>query len=204
MLISRQERARICSDTELGAGNVLERLTAYGRPLDEPVLWTDGGWRAPDGSRPEVLTLGQLNEAVETYAGWYAARGVRPRDPVAVHSYSSTEFAVNFLALTALGAVPSFVNGNLPPETAREYVRRQGAVGAFTDHEHHDVLSAAEGAEAGKGSASASPPPTSARSTASCSRPPIRTGTTPPILCSSRTPPEPPVCPREFRTRTGR
>ncbi|MGA5507456.1 class I adenylate-forming enzyme family protein [Streptomyces umbrinus] len=151
MLISRQERARICSDTELGAGNILERLTAYGRPLDEPVLWTDGGWRAPDGSRPEVLTLGQLNEAVETYAGWYAAQGVRPRDPVAVHSYSSTEFAVNFLALTALGAVPSFVNGNLPPETAREYVRRQGAVGAFTDREHHDVLSAAKGAEGVEG-----------------------------------------------------
>jgi acyl-coenzyme A synthetase/AMP-(fatty) acid ligase len=141
MLISRQERARICSDTELGAGNVLERLTAYGRPLDEPVLRTDGSWRAPDGSRPRLLTLGQLTEAVETYAGWYAARGVRPRDPVAVHSHSSTEFAVNFLALTSLGAIPSFVNGDLAPETAREYVRGQGAVGAFTDREHHAVLS---------------------------------------------------------------
>ena len=53
MLISRQERARICSDTELGAGNVLHRLKAYGRPLDEPVLRTDGTWQAPDGSRPE-------------------------------------------------------------------------------------------------------------------------------------------------------
>ncbi|WP_435280894.1 class I adenylate-forming enzyme family protein [Streptomyces koelreuteriae] len=141
MLISRQERARICSDTELGAGNILERLTAYGRPLDEPVLRTDGTWQAPDGSRPRVLTLGQLIEAAETYAGWYAARGVRPRDPVAVHSHSSTEFAVNFLALTSLGAIPSFVNGNLAPETAREYVRGQGAVGAFTDREHHAVLS---------------------------------------------------------------
>ncbi|MFE9647982.1 class I adenylate-forming enzyme family protein [Streptomyces sp. NPDC006365] len=141
MLISRQERARICSDTELGAGNVLERLKAYGRPLDEPVLRTDGSWQAPDGCRPEVLTLGQLHEVVETYAGWYAGRGVRPRDPVAVHSHSSAEFAVNFLALTALGAIPSFVNGNLAPEIAREYVRRQGAVGAFTDREHHEVLS---------------------------------------------------------------
>ncbi|MEV0639483.1 class I adenylate-forming enzyme family protein [Streptomyces sp. NPDC050619] len=141
MLISRQERARICSDTELGAGNVLHRLKEYGRPLDEPVLRTGGDWQAPDGSRPQVLTLGQLCEAVETYGGWYAGQGVKPRDPVAVHSHSSTEFAVNFLALTALGAVPSFVNGNLAPEIAREYVRRQGAVGAFTDPEHHEVLS---------------------------------------------------------------
>ncbi|SER66885.1 Acyl-CoA synthetase (AMP-forming)/AMP-acid ligase II [Streptomyces sp. yr375] len=140
MLISRQERARICSDTELGAGNVLERLKAYGRPLDEPVLRTDGGWRAPDGSHPDVLTLGELYEAVETYAGWYAAQGVRPRDPVAVHSFSSTEFAVNFLALTSLGAIPSFVNGNLAPETAAAYIHRQGAVGAFTDQAHRPVL----------------------------------------------------------------
>ncbi|WP_329214170.1 long-chain fatty acid--CoA ligase [Streptomyces sp. NBC_01485] len=140
MLISRQERARICSDTELGAGNVLERLKAYGRPLDEPVLRTDGGWRAPDGSHPETLTLGELYEAVETYAGWYAAQGVRPRDPVAVHSFCSTEFAVNFLALTSLGAIPSFVNGNLAPDTAGAYIRRQGAVGAFTDQAHREVL----------------------------------------------------------------
>ncbi|WP_327696017.1 class I adenylate-forming enzyme family protein [Streptomyces sp. NBC_00459] len=140
MLISRQERARICSDTELGAGNILARLAAYDRPRDEVVLRMDGNWRAPDGSCPAHLTLGELREVVETYAGWYAAQGVRPRDPVALHSYSSAEFAVNFLALTSLGAIPSFVNGNLPPDIAREYVRRQGAVGAFTDREHHAVL----------------------------------------------------------------
>src|SRR6476660_7806707 len=120
MLITRHERARICADTELGAGNVLHRLKAYDRQLDEPVLWTDGTWQAPDGSHPEVLTLGRLCEAVETYAGWYAAHGVKPRDPVAVHSFSSAENAVNYLALTSLGAIPSLVNGNLAPEIARE------------------------------------------------------------------------------------
>ncbi|WP_405818869.1 acyl--CoA ligase [Streptomyces sp. NBC_01390] len=154
MLISRQERARICSDTELGAGNILARLAAYDRPRDEVVLRTDGNWRAPDGSYPTHLTLGELQEAVETYAGWYVAQGVRPRDPVALHSHSSAEFAVNFLALTSLGAIPSFVNGNLPPDIAREYVRRQGAVGAFTDPEHHDVLaqqSVAESASSAPG-----------------------------------------------------
>ncbi|MFF9039279.1 AMP-binding protein [Streptomyces sp. NPDC014892] len=149
MLISRQERARICSDTELGAGNVLRRLRAYERTLDETVLHTDRTWRAPDGSRPEVLTLGQLYEAVEVYAGWYAAHGVRPRDPVAIHSSSATEFAVNFLALTSIGAVPSFVNGNLSPEIAREYVRRQGAVGAFTDEAHREVLTGGADGEGG-------------------------------------------------------
>jgi len=139
-MISKQERTQIGTDTEIGAGNVLHRLRAYGRPVDEPVVWTDGTWQAPDGTRPETLTLAQLHDYVETYAGWYHRQGVRPRDPVAVQTASTTEFAINFLSLTALGAIPSFVNARLRPEIAREYVRRQGAVGAITDAERHPVF----------------------------------------------------------------
>ncbi|MFE2179845.1 class I adenylate-forming enzyme family protein [Streptomyces sp. NPDC059455] len=149
-MITKQERARISEDAALGAGNVIHRLKAYGRSLDEQVLWTDATWQAPDGGHPEVLTLGELHEAVEIYASWYHAQGVGPRDPVAIQTWSSTEFAVNFLALTSLGAIPSFVNGNLRPEIAREYVRRQGAVGAITDQAHHEVL-ARDRAELGLG-----------------------------------------------------
>ena len=139
-MISKAERAQIADDESQGAGNVIHRLKAYGRSMDEEVLWTDETWQAPDGRYPAVLTLGQLHDVVQTYASWYHARGVRPRDPVAIHTYSSTEFAINFLALTSLGAIPSFVNGNLRPEIAREYVRRQGAVGALTDEAHHATL----------------------------------------------------------------
>jgi len=148
-MISKSERAQINSDEALGAGNVIHRLTAYGRSMDDEVLWTDGSWPAPDGTRPEVLTLGQLHEHVETYASWFHAQGVGPKDPVAIHTYSSTEFAINYLALTSLGAIPSLVNGNLRPEIAREYVRRQGAVGAVTDEAHFSAL--ADGAELGLG-----------------------------------------------------
>jgi acyl-coenzyme A synthetase/AMP-(fatty) acid ligase len=139
-VITKEDRVQIIRDGSLGAGNVIHRLKAYGRPLDEPALWTDSTWLAPDGTHPTSLTLGQLHDVVERYAGWYHAQGVRPRDPVAIHTYSSTEFAINFLALTSLGAIPSFVNGNLRPEIAREYVRRQGAVGAVTDPAHRKVL----------------------------------------------------------------
>lgn len=139
-MITKQERATIGADSELGAGNVLHRLRAYGRPEDEQVLWTDQTWQAPDGTTPAVLTLGDLHRITETYAGYYHSRGVRARDVVAVQTRSSTEFAVNFLALTALGAIPSFVNARLRPEIAREYVRRQGAVGALTDADRAGVL----------------------------------------------------------------
>jgi len=143
-VISKEERARIAADTELGAGNVLHRIKEYGRPLDEPVLWTDGTWQAPDGSRPSVLTLGQLYEIVETYAGFYASKGIKPRDVVGVLTASSTEFAINFMAVNSLGAIPSFANAKLRPEIAREYIRRQGASGAVTDAERHETLASSE------------------------------------------------------------
>jgi acyl-CoA synthetase (AMP-forming)/AMP-acid ligase II len=139
--MTKEERAQIIRDDALGAGNVIHRLKAYGRPLDEHGA-VDRRHLAGPGRHPsQLLTLGELHEIVEQYAGWYHAQGVRPRDPVAIHTYSSTEFAINFLALTSLGAIPSFVNGNLRPEIAREYVRRQGAVGAITDVAHDKVLS---------------------------------------------------------------
>ncbi|MEK8174119.1 beta-ketoacyl synthase N-terminal-like domain-containing protein [Streptomyces sp. M19] len=74
-MIAKDERALIIEDAALGAGNVIHRLKAYGRPMDERVLWTDGTWQAPDGDVPTVLTLGELHEIVEIYAGWYHARG---------------------------------------------------------------------------------------------------------------------------------
>lgn len=143
-MISKEERARIAADTELGAGNVLHRIKEYGRPLDEPVLWTDGTWQAPDGSRPSVLTLDQLYQIVETYAGFYASKGIKPRDVVGVLTASSTEFAINFMAVNSLGAIPSFANAKLRPEIAREYIRRQGASGAVTDAERRETLAAGE------------------------------------------------------------
>lgn len=143
-MISKEERARINADTELGAGNVLHRIVSYGRPLDEQVLWTDRTWRAPDGSHPEVLTLGELYRTVQTYAGFYHSRGIRPRDVVGVLTASSTEFAINFLSLSSLGAIPSFTNARLRPEIAKEYIRRQGAFGAITDFERHSVLADSE------------------------------------------------------------
>ncbi|MBV8932864.1 MAG: acyl--CoA ligase [Kutzneria sp.] len=146
-MITKQERARINADTELGAGNVLHRIRSYGRPLDQEVLWTDRTWRAPDGEHPGVLSLGKLCAAVETYAGFYHARGIRPRDVVGVLTSSSTEFAINFFALTSLGAIPSFVNAKLRPEIAREYIRRQGASGAVTDAERYSMLD--DGADLG-------------------------------------------------------
>ncbi|MFI9648321.1 class I adenylate-forming enzyme family protein [Streptomyces sp. NPDC052040] len=140
MMISEELRQRILADGALGAGNVLHRLTGYGRTLDEKVLWTDGTWRSPSGDHPEVLTLGELQEIVATYAGYYHQAGVRAKDAVAIVSTSITDFALNLMALTSLGAIASLVNANMPPEVRREYIRRQQVVGVMTREPWHKEL----------------------------------------------------------------
>jgi len=147
MMISQELREKILADSALGAGNVLHRLAGYGRTPDEQVLWLDGTWRSPSGEHPEVLTLGELYEVVETYAGFYTAAGVRPADAVAIVSTSITDFALNLLALTSIGAIASLVNGNMPDEVRREFIRRQQVVGIITDAERHPVLAAQLGDE---------------------------------------------------------
>ncbi|WP_222441147.1 class I adenylate-forming enzyme family protein [Streptomyces qinzhouensis] len=140
MMISEDLRQKVLADAALGAGNVIHRLPLYGRSLDEEVLWLDGTWRAPDGSRPEVLTLGALHEVVAEYAGYYTRAGVRAKDAVAIVSTSITDFALNLMALTSLGAIASLVNANMPAETRREYIRRQRVVGIMTREPWHTDL----------------------------------------------------------------
>ncbi|MEU5978362.1 class I adenylate-forming enzyme family protein [Streptomyces sp. NPDC047315] len=140
MMISEELRRKILADGELGAGNVLHRLPLYGRSMDEQVLWTDGSWRAPSGDRPEVLTLGELHEVVEAYAGFYHRSGVRAKDAVAIVSTSIIDFALNLMALTSIGAIASLVNANMPLPVRREYLRRQQVVGVMTREPFHGDL----------------------------------------------------------------
>lgn len=140
MLISDELRRKILADRSLGAGNVVHRLPEYGRSLDEQVLWLDGTWQSPAGDYPEVLTLRELHEVVETYAGFYHQAGVRAKDAVAIVSTSITDFAVNLMALTSLGAVASLVSAHMPAEVRREYIRRQQVTGIMTREPWHKGL----------------------------------------------------------------
>lgn len=134
-MLTGAARARLADTPSLGAGNFLQHVREV-RPGAEEVLWCDPDFTGPAGTIETVLTLDRLTALVETYAGWYHAHGVRPRDPVAVHTGSAMELVVNFLALSGLGAIPALVNGNLAAEVSYAYVRRLGAVGVFTDAAH--------------------------------------------------------------------
>src|SRR5436190_7164112 len=139
---ARNIRAALVRDTDLGAGNVLPKLIEHDADPDGPGLTFDTG---VDG-RPawRDLTLGGLHDRVAARAAWLHRRGIKPRDPVAIYVTTSADLFLNFLALAWLGAIPCFMNPNLPADVAGGYLRRLRAVGMLTDTAHRERLSGAD------------------------------------------------------------
>ncbi|MBV1851184.1 class I adenylate-forming enzyme family protein [Catellatospora tritici] len=137
-MATKNIRAALVGDTELGAGNVLPKLIEHGADLDGPGLTFDV---AVDG-RPawQDLTLGGLHERVLARAAWLHRRGVKPRDLVAIYVTSSADLFLSHLALSWLGATPAFLNPHVPADIAAEYLRRLRATGVLTDTVHRQLL----------------------------------------------------------------
>jgi acyl-coenzyme A synthetase/AMP-(fatty) acid ligase len=132
--MTRNIRAALAADPQLGAGNVLPKLAEHGAGLDRPSLTFDvevdgiPAWTA--------LDLRTLIERVAARAEWFHRNGVRPRDPVALYATSAPDVLLNAYALMWLGAIPALMNGNMPIAIAAEYVRRLRAAGVVLDADH--------------------------------------------------------------------
>jgi acyl-coenzyme A synthetase/AMP-(fatty) acid ligase len=131
-------RGRLVADPDLGAGNVLAKLIEHGADLDGPGLTFDVDVDGHPAWRD--MPLGLLRERVAARAAWLHARGIGPRDLVAIYVSSSADLLLNFMALTWLGAIPGFMNPNLPADIAVEYLERLRAVGLLTDATRRDRL----------------------------------------------------------------
>ncbi len=138
MLTTKNIRAALVADPDLGAGNVLPKLLEHGADLSGPGLTFDVD---VDGHPAwQDLTLGGLHERVLARAAWLHRRGIKPHDPVAIYVASPADLFLNFLACNWLGAIPAFMNPNLPGDIAAEYLRRLRAAGMLTDAAHREVL----------------------------------------------------------------
>jgi len=138
-------RGVLAADPLIGAGNVLLRLLQLGADPDGPGLTFDTAVDHYPAEQP--LTLGQLDERVAVRAAALHARGIRPRDPVAIWSATAADHILSFLAANRLGAIPALVNGNLPAVTAAAYIRNLRARAAFADA---DRLAQLQGCDLGE------------------------------------------------------
>lgn len=132
----RSWRARLAADERIGAGNVLARVLEHGADPDGTGLSFDTD---VDGYG-SVLTLGELDWAVDARAAWLAQQGIGRRDPVAVWATAAADVVLSFLALTRLGAIPALMNGKMRPEIATEYIRRLRPAGVLADAAHQAML----------------------------------------------------------------
>jgi acyl-coenzyme A synthetase/AMP-(fatty) acid ligase len=139
---TRSIRAELAADPDLGAGNVLTTLVARGTDPDSPGLAFDTPVDGHPAGHP--LTLSELDRAVRARAGWFAARGIRARQPVAIYATGAADQVLNELALMRLGAIPAPLNGALPAVTAVEYVGRLRPVGVLTDAPRRATLLGAD------------------------------------------------------------
>jgi acyl-coenzyme A synthetase/AMP-(fatty) acid ligase len=131
-------RARLAADPDLGAGNVLTKLIEHGADPAGPGITFD---EDVDGHPAwQGLTLGELDERVAARAAWLHARGVRPRDPVALYVSAASDCFLSFLALSRLGAIACLMNPNMDADVAAEYIRRLAGVGLLTDAAHRALL----------------------------------------------------------------
>lgn len=160
---TRGLRGLLAADDLIGAGNVLARVLAHGADPDGPGLTFDTPVDGHPAEHP--LTLGQLDRMVDARAAWLHARGVGPRDPIAVWAGTAADMVLSFLALTRIGAIPALMNGRLRPEIAAEYIRRLRGAGVLADAAHTALLAGhdvgvpllGEPAEAGTGDPDAAP-----------------------------------------------
>ncbi len=150
-------RVALADDPELGAGNVLMKLREHGAAADRPGITFDVGVDGHPAWAP--LSFGELCDRVATRAAWLYQQGIKPRDPVAVYATSAADCLLTFMALNWVGAIPALMNGNMPGETAVEYIRRLRATAVLTDGAHRSLLdgrdlggaTVADVAEAGTG-----------------------------------------------------
>jgi acyl-coenzyme A synthetase/AMP-(fatty) acid ligase len=124
-------RGALAADPLIGAGNVLQRLLDLGADVDGPGLSFDSA--VEQHPAEHRLSLAELDDRVAARAAALHARGIVPRDPVAIWSGTAADHILSFLAATRLGAIPALVNGNLPAQTVAPYIRALRAKAAFAD-----------------------------------------------------------------------
>ncbi len=137
-MATKNLRARLATDGDVGAGNVLTTLLAWGERLAEPVLTFDtacGGHAAW-----EPLTTSDLDRLTRARAAALRGLGIRRRDPVAVCAATAADTALTFLALTRLGAIPALINPGVAVDYLVPYLTRLRAVGLITDRAHAQML----------------------------------------------------------------
>ncbi|MFG1682655.1 class I adenylate-forming enzyme family protein [Nonomuraea sp. NPDC049269] len=125
-------RQGFMTEPELGAGNFLDHALAANPNRAVPFVYSHH-----NDHRGRVVLRGHslvdLAALRDRYAKWYWANGVRPGEPVGIVVAEGLEPLLHFLALTALGAIPTMINDAMRADVMVRYLDHVGVVGIVAD-----------------------------------------------------------------------
>jgi acyl-coenzyme A synthetase/AMP-(fatty) acid ligase len=125
-------REKFMTEPDLGAGNFLDHAVRDNPNRNVPVIFT----HSLDHRGGVVLRGHSLVDLValrDRYAKWYWANGVRAGDPVGIVVAEGLEPLIHYLALTALGAIPTMINDAMRLDVMVRYLDHVGVVGIVAD-----------------------------------------------------------------------
>ncbi len=129
-------RKQHAQNLELGCGNFLHQACALSPNRAQTHLWMDRPYKLFTGEIYPSFSLKELCHVVDTLAAWYYGVGVRSKDPIAVYVDEGVGNLIHYLALNAIGAIPTIVNGNVPAAIAAGWIKKVGSVGLYSDTNH--------------------------------------------------------------------
>ncbi|GIE87968.1 class I adenylate-forming enzyme family protein [Actinoplanes regularis] len=132
-LLPTDLRLMLARDDRLGGGNVLPTAMATHPDPDVPFLLLGRPVTDVTGEPLHELSLRTLDRLAQSWSAWYLAKGVGPRDRVAVFIADTYAYSVHFFALSQIGAIPVLLNSRMAGPVAVEHLRRTGPVGLYTD-----------------------------------------------------------------------
>ncbi len=133
-------RYQLKLDPQLGAGNFLYRALSLSPQRDVAFIHSDEPFHVFGTTLMHSMSLAAFKDVADRYAAWYLERGISPMDPVAVYFADGLQYAIQYVALTAIGAIPVLTNGAMPPDVATVYFERVGVTGIVTDRTRKSAL----------------------------------------------------------------
>src|SRR4051794_21129142 len=98
-LLPRARRVAVARDPGLGGGNLWQTALAHSRDPDAPLVVADPPVPGVDGAPRAEFGIAALCALADAWSSWYLARGVRPRDRVALYLEDSFEEHAHLAAL---------------------------------------------------------------------------------------------------------
>lgn len=136
-------RAKVAADAGIGGGNLLASMVEINPYPDEPFIQSLTPIPYTDGETRTEFSLRQLDHLVQSWSMWYHAKGVRPRDRVAVFVPDSIAYFVHYSAIAQIGGIAMLINSNASREIAVALCERTGAIGLYTNQERLDRMAPA-------------------------------------------------------------